>query len=212
MAPLRGAGHYADHAAETKSPIPNEPVVFLKSLSAFSGPFDDVVIPRGMSKVDWEVELGVVIGTQARYVPAANALAHVAGYCVTNDVSEREYQLERGGSWDKGKGCDTFGPTGPWLVTTDEMSDPTELDMWVDVDGKRMQSGNTRTMIFDIATLVSYVSELFTLHPGDIIVTGTPPGVGFCMKPHPVYLRPGQVMETGITGLGVQRQAIVEHR
>lgn len=204
--------NYADHAAETNSPIPKEPIVFLKSLSAFSGPYDDVVVPRGMSKVDWEVELGVVIGTTARYVPVSQAMAHVAGYCVANDVSEREYQLERGGTWDKGKGCDSFGPTGPWLVTSDELPDPRGLAMWVDVDEERMQSGNTRTMIFDVATIVSYVSELFTLHPGDIIITGTPPGVGLGKKPQPVYLRPGQIMETGIAGLGVQRQRIVEHR
>lgn len=204
--------NYADHAAETNSPIPKEPIVFLKSLSAFSGPYDDVVVPRGMSKVDWEVELGVVIGTTARYVPVSQAMAHVAGYCVANDVSEREYQLERGGTWDKGKGCDSFGPTGPWLVTSDELPDPRGLAMWVDVNGERMQSGNTRTMIFDVATIVSYVSELFTLHPGDIIITGTPPGVGLGKKPQPVYLRPGQIMETGIAGLGVQRQRIVEHR
>lgn len=201
--------NYADHAAETGSPIPKEPIVFLKSLSAYSGPNDDVVIPRGSTKTDWENELGVVIGTLARSVPEHDAMDHVAGYCVINDLSEREYQLERGGTWDKGKGCDTFGPTGPWLVTKDEVPDPQNLSMWLDVDGRRMQDGSTRTMIFGVRTLVSYVSHFVTLHPGDIISTGTPPGVGLGMKPEPVFLRAGQEIRLGIEGLGEQRQKTV---
>lgn len=201
--------NYADHAREAGLPIPAEPIIFLKSLSAYSGPNDPVMIPRGSRKTDWEVELGVIIGTRARYVPEAAALDHVAGYCVCNDVSEREFQLERGGVWDKGKGCDTFGPTGPWLVTRDEVSDPQKLDLWLDVDGKRMQSGSTSTMVFGVAKLVSYVSHFITLEPGDIITTGTPPGVGMGQKPEPVYLKAGQTMHLGITGLGEQRQKVI---
>jgi len=201
--------NYADHAAEAGLPIPKEPILFLKSLGCFSGPYDDVRIPRGSKKTDWEVELGVVIGREASYVPDNGSLDHVAGYCVVNDVSEREYQLERGGQWDKGKGCDTFGPVGPWLVTRDEVSDPQALDLWLEVDGKRMQSGNTRTMIFNVAKLVSYVSHFLTLFPGDIIATGTPAGVGVGMKPQPVFLRPGQTMRLGVQGLGEQQQRVV---
>jgi 2-keto-4-pentenoate hydratase/2-oxohepta-3-ene-1,7-dioic acid hydratase in catechol pathway len=201
--------NYADHAAETGAAIPKEPIIFLKSLGAYAGPNDDVKIPRGSVKTDWEVELGVIIGTKAQYVGEAEALHHVAGYCVINDVSEREFQTERGGTWDKGKGCDTFGPTGPWLVTRDEVPDPQNLAMWLDVDGRRMQNGSTKTMIFGVATLVSYVSQFITLHPGDIISTGTPPGVGMGMKPAPVYLKPGQVVRLGIAGLGEQQQNVV---
>jgi ureidoglycolate lyase len=201
--------NYADHAAESNMPIPKEPIIFLKSLSAFQGPNDEVRIPRGSKKTDWEVELGVVIGKKAKYVPESAALEYVAGYCVVNDVSEREYQLERGGAWDKGKGCDTFGPVGPWLVTRDEVPDPQNLDLWLEVDGKRMQNGNTRTMIFGVAKLVSYVSHFITLYPGDIISTGTPPGVGAGMKPEPVFLKPGQTMRLGIAGLGEQHQRVV---
>ena len=200
--------NFADHAAETGNPIPKEPIVFLKSLSAYSGPFDDVKIPRGSQKTDWEVELGVVIGTTARSVPENSAMEHVAGYCLCNDVSEREYQTERGGTWDKGKGCDTFGPTGPWMVTRDEIADPQNLAMWLEVDGRRMQDGSSKTMIFDVRKLVSYVSHFITLHAGDIISTGTPPGVGAGMKP-PVFLRAGQMMRAGIEGLGEQRTRLV---
>ena len=200
--------NYADHAKEAGLPLPKEPIVFLKSLSAFSGPNDDVRIPRGSNKTDWEVELGVVIGSLARGVSEAKALDHVAGYCVCNDVSEREFQIERGGTWDKGKGCDTFGPTGPWLVTKDEVPDPQKLDLWLDVDGVRMQSGNTCNMVFSVAEVVSYVSCFITLYPGDVIATGTPPGVGMGRKPEPVYLHPGQTMRLGITGLGEQRQRV----
>jgi 2-keto-4-pentenoate hydratase/2-oxohepta-3-ene-1,7-dioic acid hydratase in catechol pathway len=201
--------NYADHAAETGAPIPKEPILFLKSLGAFSGPYDDVRIPRGSRKTDWEVELGIVIGRKASYVPEPTALDYVAGYCVVNDVSEREFQIERGGTWDKGKGADTFGPVGPWLVTRDEVADPQNLDLWLEVDGKRMQNGNTRTMIFGVARLISYISHFFTLHPGDIISTGTPPGVGMGVKPEPVFLRPGQTMRLGVQGLGEQRQRTV---
>jgi ureidoglycolate lyase len=201
--------NYADHAAETGAPIPKEPIVFLKSLGAFSGPNDDVRIPRGSKKTDWEVELGIVIGTKAAYVPDNQAMDHVAGYCVVNDVSEREFQAERGGTWDKGKGCDTFGPTGPWMVTKDEVPDPQNLALWCEVDGKRMQDGNTRTMIFNVRHLVSYVSHFITLHPGDIIATGTPPGVGLGIKPEPIFLKPGQVMRLGVEGLGEQQQHVV---
>ncbi|MBA3771264.1 MAG: fumarylacetoacetate hydrolase family protein [Ramlibacter sp.] len=200
--------NYADHAAESGVPIPKEPVVFMKATSCVQGPNDPVMLPRGSVKTDWEVELGVVIGTRARYVPRKDAQAHVAGYCVINDVSEREYQLERGPQWDKGKGCDTFGPIGPWLVTPDEFENVQRLDMWLDVNGKRMQTGNTRTMIFDVAKLVSYVSHFMTLLPGDVITTGTPPGVGLGMKP-PTYLKKGDVMTLGIQGLGEQRQVVV---
>ena len=200
--------NFADHAVETGNPIPKEPVVFLKSLGAYSGPFDDVKIPRGSQKTDWEVELGVVIGTTARYVPESSAMDYVAGYCVCNDVSEREFQTERGGTWDKGKGCDTFGPTGPWLVTRDEIADPQNLAMWLEVDGKRMQDGSSKTMIFGVRKLVSYVSQFITLHAGDIISTGTPPGVGSGMKP-PVFLRAGQTMRAGVEGLGEQVTLLV---
>jgi 2-keto-4-pentenoate hydratase/2-oxohepta-3-ene-1,7-dioic acid hydratase in catechol pathway len=201
--------NYADHAAESGLAVPKEPVVFLKSIGAYAGPNDDVRIPRGSRKTDWEVELGVVIGTPAKYVSEAEALDYVAGYCVINDVSEREFQTERGGTWDKGKGCDTFGPTGPWLVTKDEVPDVQNLSMWLDVDGERMQSGTTKTMVFGVAAIVSYVSQFWTLHPGDIISTGTPPGVGMGKKPVPIYLKPGQVVTLGIEGLGEQRQAFV---
>jgi 2-keto-4-pentenoate hydratase/2-oxohepta-3-ene-1,7-dioic acid hydratase in catechol pathway len=201
--------NYADHAHESGLPIPKEPIVFLKSLSAFQGPNDEVRIPRGSKKTDWEVELGVVIGTKAQYAQAHEAMDHVAGYCIVNDVSEREYQIERGGSWDKGKGCDTFGPVGPWLVTKDEVPDPQALGMWLEVDGKRMQDGSTRTMIFDVRQLVSYVSHFITLYPGDIISTGTPPGVGMGMKPEPVFLKGGETMRLGIEGLGEQSQRVV---
>ncbi len=200
--------NYADHAAESGVPIPKEPVVFMKATTCIQGPNDAVMLPRGSTKTDWEVELGVVIGTRARYVSKKDALAHVAGYSVINDVSEREYQLERGPQWDKGKGCDTFGPIGPWLVTPDEIENVQRLDMWLDLNGKRMQSGNTRTMIFDVAKLVSYVSHFMTLMPGDVITTGTPPGVGLGMKP-PLYLKKGDVMTLGIQGLGEQRQLVV---
>ena len=201
--------NYADHAAETGAAIPKEPIVFLKSLGAFQGPNDDVRLPRGSKKTDWEVELAIVIGERACYVPENEALHHVAGYCVVNDVSEREYQIERGGTWDKGKGCDTFGPTGPWLVTPDELADVHDLHMYLDVNGTRMQDGSTRTMIFNVPKLVSYVSHFMTLHPGDIISTGTPPGVGMGKKPEPVYLRGGEEMRVGITGLGEQVQRVV---
>ncbi len=196
--------NYADHAAETGAKIPKEPIVFLKSLSAFSGPYDDIKIPRGSEKTDWEAELGVVIGSRASYVSEADAMEHVAGFCVVNDVSERSYQMERAGTWDKGKGCETFGPVGPYLVTKDEIPDVHDLAVWTDVDGERMQDGNTKTMIFDVKTLVSYVSQFFVLHPGDIIATGTPPGVGLGKKPEPIFLRPGQEVRVGVQGLGEQ--------
>ena len=201
--------NYADHAAESGLAVPAEPVVFNKWLSAVVGPNDDVRIPRGSKKTDWEVELGVVIGKAASYIEEADALDHVAGYCVINDVSEREYQIERGGTWDKGKGCDTFGPTGPWLVTADEVPDPQALRLWLEVDGHRYQDGNTRTMVFGVAHLVAYLSRFMTLHPGDVISTGTPPGVGMGCKPEPIYLRPGQTMRLGIDGLGEQCQRTV---
>jgi 2-keto-4-pentenoate hydratase/2-oxohepta-3-ene-1,7-dioic acid hydratase in catechol pathway len=200
--------NYADHAAESNMPVPKEPVLFSKTTSCMVGCNDAVVLPQGSVKSDWEVELGIVIGSKARYVSEADALAHVAGYCVVNDVSEREYQLERGGTWDKGKGCDTFGPVGPWLVTADEVPDPQNLSMWLDVNGRRMQTGNTRTMVFGVAALVAYISRFTTLMPGDLITTGTPPGVGMGMKPSPVYLKPGDVMTLGIEGLGEQRQTV----
>ncbi|MBB5694998.1 fumarylacetoacetate hydrolase family protein [Muricoccus pecuniae] len=200
--------NYADHAAESGAPVPKEPIVFLKSLNTLAGPDDNVAIPPDSHKSDWEVELAIIIGTLARRVSPEEALGHVAGYAVCNDVSEREWQLERGGTWDKGKSADGYGPVGPWLVTTDEVPDPQNLSMWLELDGKRMQDGTTRTMIFDVRTIVSYVSRFITLHPGDIITTGTPPGVGLGMKP-PVYLRPGQVMRLGIEGLGVQTQRTV---
>ncbi len=190
--------NYADHAAESNLPVPAEPVIFNKWTSAVSGPNDDVEIPRGSTKTDWEVELGVVIGKEAKYVDEAHALDYVAGYCVINDVSERAWQIERGGTWDKGKGFDTFGPIGPWLVTRDEVADPQQLDLWLEVDGHRYQNGNTRTMVFNVATLVSYLSQCMSLQPGDVISTGTPPGVGMGVKPQAVYLKPGQTMRLGI--------------
>jgi 2-keto-4-pentenoate hydratase/2-oxohepta-3-ene-1,7-dioic acid hydratase in catechol pathway len=200
--------NYADHAAETGATPPTEPIIFLKSLGAFQGPYDDVVIPKGSTKPDWEVELGIVIGTKAKYVSEADAMNHVAGYCVVNDVSERNFQSERGGTWDKGKGCDTFGPTGPWMVTKDEVPDPQALAMWLDVNGERMQTGSTKTMIFNVVQIVSYVSHFITLHPGDIIATGTPPGVGMGKKPTPIWLKAGDVMTLGIDGLGEQKQNV----
>ncbi|WP_321927734.1 fumarylacetoacetate hydrolase family protein [Paraburkholderia guartelaensis] len=201
--------NYSDHAAESNMPVPTEPVLFLKATSSITGPHDDVLIPPGAKKVDWEVELGVVIGEAARNVPRERALDYVAGYCVVNDVSERAWQIERGGQWDKGKGYDTFAPLGPWLVTRDEIADPQALDMWLDVEGKRYQNGNTRTMIFDVATLVSYISQFMSLQPGDVISTGTPPGVGMGQKPEPIYLRAGQTMRLGVSGLGEQQQRLV---
>ncbi|HEV7914087.1 MAG TPA: fumarylacetoacetate hydrolase family protein [Albitalea sp.] len=201
--------NYSDHAAESGMAVPTEPVLFFKATSAICGPNDEVEIPPRAEKVDWEVELGVVIGKTARYVSKAEAMDHVAGYCIVNDVSERAYQLERGGQWDKGKGCDTFGPLGPWLVTRDEVPDVHALDMWLEVDGKRYQNGSTRTMIFDVPTLVSYISQFMSLQPGDVISTGTPPGVGLGQKPNPVYLRAGQLMHLHIAGLGEQRQRTV---
>ena len=200
--------NYADHAAESNLPVPAEPILFTKTLSCLVGCNDAVVLPQGSVKSDWEVELGVVIGTTARYVSEADALKHVAGYCVINDVSEREYQTERGGTWDKGKGCDTFGPVGPWMVTADEVADPQALDMWLEVNGVRRQVGNTRTMIFSVAHLVSYISRFMTLYPGDLISTGTPPGVGMGQKPHPVYLKAGDTMRLSIAGLGEQQQTV----
>ena len=203
--------NYSDHAAESNMPIPAEPIVFMKATSCIQGPNDPVMMPRGSVKTDWEVELGIVIGTRARYVPMSKALAHVAGYTIVNDVSEREYQLERGSQWDKGKGCDTFGPIGPWLVTADEIPNVQRLGMWLDVNGQRMQTGNTRTMIFNCAKLVSYCSHFMTLEPGDVITTGTPPGVGLGMKP-PRYLKKGDVMTLGIDGLGEQRQVVTAYK
>jgi 2,4-diketo-3-deoxy-L-fuconate hydrolase len=213
--PWKGGGkflcvglNYADHAAESGMAVPPEPVLFMKATSAIIGANDAVVMPQDSKKSDWEVELGVVIGTTARYVSEADALSHVAGYCVVNDLSEREYQLERGGQWDKGKGCDTFGPIGPWLVTADEVADPQNLGLWLEVNGKRVQDGNTKTMVFGVANLVSYISRFMTLYPGDIISTGTPPGVGMGQKPSAVYLKPGDTMRLGISGLGEQRQTV----
>lgn len=213
--PLRHVGkfiaiglNYADHAAEAGMPIPAEPVVFMKATSCIQGANDPIMLPRGSVKTDWEVELGVVIGTRARYVTEQAALQHVAGYCTINDISERAYQLERGGTWDKGKGCDTFGPLGPWLVTRDEVPDPQMLDLWLDVNGQRLQTGNTRTMVFSVAKIISYLSEFMTLLPGDVITTGTPPGVGMGMKP-PLFLKPGDTMTLGVDGLGIQQQTVV---
>ena len=200
--------NYADHAAETGADIPEHPILFMKANSAITGPNDDVVMPRGSATTDWEVELGVVIGKAAKYVSEEDALDYVAGYCLCNDVSERHFQTSLTGQWTKGKSCDTFGPTGPWLVTRDEVEDPQNLDMWLDVNGKRMQTGNTKTMIFTVAQVISHLSQLFTLHPGDVISTGTPPGVGMGMKPEPVYLKDGDVMELSIQGLGIQRQNV----
>jgi len=203
--------NYADHAAETGAAIPAEPIVFLKSLGALNGPFDDVVIPRGSTKTDWECELAIIIGTRAQYVSEEHALDHVAGYAVGNDVSERHWQSERGPTWDKGKGFETFGPLGPWLVTQDEVPDPQHLRMFCDVDGVRRQDGSTATMIFGVRHIVHYVSQCITLHPGDVIFTGTPPGVALGMKPEPVFLRAGQRMRLGIEGLGEQEQRLVAH-
>jgi 2-keto-4-pentenoate hydratase/2-oxohepta-3-ene-1,7-dioic acid hydratase in catechol pathway len=200
--------NYSDHAAESGMAVPTEPILFLKANSAITGPNDTVEIPRDGKKTDWEVELGVIIGKPAKYVTEAEAMSHVAGYCVVNDVSERAFQLERGGQWDKGKGCDTFGPIGPWLVTADEIPNPQALHIWLEVDGKRYQDGSTKTMIFSVATLVSYVSQFMTLQTGDIISTGTPPGVGHGQNP-PVYLKPGQKMRLGIAGLGEQNQTTI---
>jgi 2-keto-4-pentenoate hydratase/2-oxohepta-3-ene-1,7-dioic acid hydratase in catechol pathway len=200
--------NYTDHAKETNSPIPKEPIIFMKALNCLQGPNDDVMLPRGSVKTDWEVELGIVIGKKTRYVTQDDALDHVVGYVLVNDVSEREFQAERGPQWDKGKGCDTFGPVGPYLVTRDEVPDPQTLELWLDVNGKRMQTGNTKTMIFPVKEIVSYVSEFMTLFAGDIITTGTPPGVGSGMKPQ-VFLKAGDVMTLGISGLGEQRQKIV---
>ncbi len=221
--PVQGVGkfiaiglNYVDHAKESNLPIPKEPIVFMKAISCIQGPDDDVMLPKGSKKSDWEVELGVVIGKRARYVTQKDALSHVAGYCVVNDVSEREYQIERGGTWDKGKGCDTFGPIGPWLVTRDEVANPQALGMWLDLNGQRMQTGNTRTMIFGVAKIISYVSQFMTLEPGDVITTGTPPGVGMGVKkdgePAPIFLRRGDVMTLGIEGLGTQTQKVVAHK
>ncbi|SAK71340.1 FAA-hydrolase [Caballeronia calidae] len=201
--------NYADHAAESNLPVPTEPVIFNKWTSAISGPNDDVEIPRNSVKTDWEVELGVVIGKEAKYIDEANALDYVAGYCVINDVSEREWQLEHGTQWDKGKGFDTFGPIGPWMVTKDEVADPQKLDLWLEVDGKRYQNGNTKTMVFTVAQLVAYLSKVMSLQPGDVISTGTPPGVGMGVKPEAVYLKAGQTMKLGIQGLGEQTQKTV---
>ena len=213
--PVAGVGkfiaiglNYSDHAAETGAEIPKEPIVFTKAISCIQGPNDPVMLPKGSVKSDWEVELGVVIGTRARYVSQKDALNFVAGYCTVNDVSEREFQLERGSQWDKGKGCDTFGPIGPWLVTRDELPNPQKLAMWLDLNGERRQTGNTKTMIFGVAKIVSYVSQFMTLMPGDVITTGTPPGVGMGMKP-PTFLKKGDVMTLGIEGLGEQRQLVV---
>ncbi len=202
--------NYADHAAEAGLPLPAEPVLFMKATSALSGPHDPVHIPPGALKTDWEVELGVVIGTRMRQVAPADALAHVAGYVLANDVSERSFQLERGGQWDKGKGCDSFAPVGPWLVTTDELADPHGIALWLDVNGERMQDGNTRNFIFDLPTVLAYISQFMTLEPGDLVLTGTPAGVGLGQKPQPRFLRPGDVMRLGATGLGEQHLVCVE--
>ncbi len=216
--PVSGVGkfigiglNYLDHAAESGMPIPAEPIVFMKAITSLSGPDDDVMLPKDFSKADWEVELGVVIGTKAQYVSANSALDYVAGYCLINDVSERAFQLERGPQWDKGKGCDTFGPVGPWLVTKDEIPNPQRLGMWLHINGERRQTGNTRTMIFSIAKIVSYLSRFMKLMPGDIIATGTPPGVGMGMKPQQ-FLAPGDEMHLSIEGLGEQRQKVVRYK
>jgi len=201
--------NYSDHAEETGGTVPPEPIIFAKFNSAICGPNDDVVIPRNSTKTDWEVELGVVIGKPAKYVDQQNALDHVAGYCVINDVSEREFQIKRSGQWVKGKSCDTFGPTGPWLVTPDEVGDPQDLDLWLEVDGKRFQDGNTKTMVYGVEYLIHYLSQFFSLNTGDVISTGTPPGVGMGQKPEPIYLRPGQSMHLGVENLGTQTQRVV---
>lgn len=203
--------NYADHAAESGLPIPKEPIVFMKAITCLNGPNDDVMLPKDVTKGDWEVELGVIIGTKAQYVSERQALSHVAGYCIVNDVSERAFQAERGGTWDKGKGCDTFGPVGPWLVTRDEVPNPQRLDMWLNLNGERCQTGNTKTMIFSVAKIISYVSRFMTLMPGDVIATGTPPGVGMGMKPQR-FLAAGDEMHLGISGLGEQRQKVVRYR
>ena len=200
--------NYSDHAKETNQAIPKEPMVFLKATSCLNGPYDDIILPKDSTKADWEVELGVVIGTKGQYVSEADGLKHVAGYCLVNDVSERGFQIERGGTVDKGKGCDTFGPVGPYLVTANEVGDPQALDMWLELNGTRMQTGSTQTMIFGVAKLISYVSQFMSLHPGDLITTGTPPGVGFARKP-PIHLKPGDAIHAGITKLGEQRQRVV---
>ncbi len=201
--------NYADHAAESNLPVPSEPILFMKATSAITGPNDPVIIPRGSQKTDWEVELGIVIGKEARYVTEDHALEHVAGYCLINDVSERAFQIERGGQWTKGKSCDSFGPIGPWMVTRDEIPDPQNLKMWLSVDGVMRQNGSTSTMVFGVRTLVAYISQFMSLQPGDVISTGTPPGVGMGIKPEPVYLKPGQEMRLGIEGLGEQVQTTV---
>ena len=201
--------NYADHAAESGLAIPPEPVIFTKAVSCLQGPDDPVTIPRGSTRTDWEVELGFVIGKRASYVEEAEALDYIAGYCTVNDVSERDFQLNRSGTWDKGKGCDTFGPVGPWLVTGDEVGDPHDLALWLEVNGKRVQDGSTRTMIFGVARLVSYLSQFMTLEPGDIVTTGTPPGVGMGQKPEPWFLKPGDTIELGVEKLGTQRQRVV---
>lgn len=201
--------NYSDHAAETGAKIPDHPILFMKATSAIIGPDDTVVMPRDSQACDWEIELGVVIGTKAKYVSEADALKHVAGYCIVNDVSERDFQTKLTGQWTKGKSCDTFGPTGPWLVTRDEVADPQALAMALDVNGQRRQTGNTSTMIFTVAEIIAHLSKLFTLHPGDVIATGTPPGVGLGIKPTPVFLKAGDVMELTIDGLGKQRQTVV---
>src|SRR5271156_1326297 len=215
--PVKGIGkfiavglNYADHAEEADLPVPKEPPVFTKAISCLSGPNDDVMLPRDARKGDWEVELGVIIGRTTRYVREDDPLSSVAGYVLVNDVSERAYQMERGTQWDKGKGCDTFGPVGPWLVTKDEVADPQNLSLWAEIDGKRMQNGSTKTMIFGVRKLVRYVSQFITLHPGDIIATGTPPGVGLGIKPNPIFLRPGQEVRIGIEGMGEQLCKTVE--
>ena len=204
--------NYSDHAAETGAAIPEHPILFMKATSAVIGPNDTVVMPRGSKTTDWEVELGVVIGRKAKYVAEKDALRYVAGYCVANDVSERTFQSKLTGQWTKGKSCDTFGPTGPWLVTRDEIKDPQNLGMYLDVNGKRMQTGNTSTMIFTVAQIIEHLSGLMTLHPGDVIITGTPPGVGLGMKPKPKFLKPGDTMELGIEGLGVQKQKVKQDK
>lgn len=200
--------NYSDHAAETNNPIPEEPILFGKATSSITGPYDNVIIPRGSTKTDWEVELGIVIGKEAKYVSETEALSHVAGYCVVNDVSEREFQIEKGGQWIKGKSCDTFAPIGPWVVTKDEIPNPQKLKMWLDVDDQKRQDGSTETMIFGVSTLISYISRFMSLQPGDIIPTGTPPGVGLGLNP-PVFLKPGQTIKLGIEGLGIQTQKVV---
>jgi len=217
--PVKGIGkfiaiglNYADHAAEAQLPVPKEPPLFTKAISCLSGPDDDVMLPKGALKGDWEVELGVILGRTVRYVSAADALASVAGYVLVNDVSERGFQMERGSQWDKGKGCDTFGPVGPWLVTPDEVGDPQNLSMFLNLNGRRMQTGHTRNMIFNVAQLIAYVSEFMTLYPGDLLITGTPAGVGLGQKPAPIFLKPGDVMHLGVEKLGEQKQNVVAWR